>query len=92
MLALKALIEDPSQSYTTNCGYGHSYSVPKVLDAVDRVTSHTIERWMAARGEGDPDSLIFDPPQTPNTVLDTKYDSLKIIVQHALEWERKSTD
>jgi UDP-glucose 4-epimerase len=90
VLALEALIADPTASLTMNCGYGRGFSVLEVLDAVDRVTNRTIERRLVPRRAGDPASLISDnrrikarlPWQPRHADLDT-------IVAHALAWERR---
>lgn len=93
VIALEALVADPAQSHTLNCGYGHGYSVMQVLDAVDRVTNTKLVRKMEGRRAGDPDSLISD-----NTAIkarfgwEPRYDDLDQIVQHALNWERRLTD
>lgn len=93
VVALEALVTDPTQSHTLNCGYGHGYSVMQVLDAVDRVTNNKLVRKMEGRRAGDPDSLISD-----NTAIkarfgwEPRYDDLDQIVQHALNWERRLTD
>lgn len=93
VIALEALVADPAQSHTLNCGYGHGYSVMQVLDAVDRVTNNKLDRKMEGRRAGDPDALISD-----NTAIkqrlgwEPKYDDLDKIVEHALAWERRLTD
>lgn len=90
VIALEALVADPSTSHTLNCGYGHGYSVMQVLDAVDRVTNNKLVRNMEGRRAGDPDSLISDN----RAIIDRfgwqpKYDDLDLIVKHALAWERQ---
>lgn len=93
VIALEALVADPAQSHTLNCGYGHGYSVMQVLDAVDRVTNNMLVRKMEGRRAGDPDSLISD-----NSAIkarfgwEPRYDDLDRIVQHALNWERRLTE
>jgi UDP-glucose 4-epimerase len=93
VIALEALVADPAQSHTLNCGYGHGYSVMQVLDAVDHVTNNKLVRKIEGRRAGDPDSLISD-----NTAIkarfgwEPQYDDLNQIVQHALNWERRLTD
>lgn len=93
VIALEALVADPTRSHTLNCGYGHGYSVMQVLDAVDRVTNNKLDRKMEGRRAGDPDALISD-----NTAIKERlgwkpqYDDLDQIVQHALAWERRLTD
>ena len=90
VIALDALIADPSTSHTLNCGYGHGYSVMEVLDAVDRVTNQTLVRKFEDRRAGDPDALISDN----KAIIDRfgwkpRHDDLDTIVTHALNWERQ---
>ena len=93
VLALEALITEPSRSLTMNCGYGRGFSVLEVLDAVDRVTNRRIERVMAPRRAGDPDSLISDPSRLKATLpWQPQHADLDEIVAHALAWERKLAD
>lgn len=90
VLALEALIEDKCRSLTMNCGYGRGFSVLEVLDAVDRVTNHRIDRRMEPRRAGDPDSLISDNSRIKATLpWQPQYADLDTIVRHALAWERK---
>jgi UDP-glucose 4-epimerase len=90
VLALEGLIERPDRSLTMNCGYGRGFSVMEVLDAVDRVTNCRIERVLAPRRAGDPDSLISDPSRIKATLpWRPEHDDLDTIVAHALQWERK---
>lgn len=90
VIALEALIADPTKSHTLNCGYGHGYSVMQVLDAIDRVTNNKLVRKVEGRRAGDPDSLISD-----NKAIKVRfgweplYDDLDVIVTHALAWERQ---
>ncbi|MDQ0838024.1 UDP-glucose 4-epimerase [Sphingomonas faeni] len=43
------MVADPAKSHTLNAGYGKGFSVIEVLDAVDKVTNMTIERWLEGR-------------------------------------------
>ncbi len=93
VLALEALIAEPGRSLTMNCGYGRGFSVLEVLDAVDRVTNRKIERVLAGRRAGDPDSLISDPSRLKATLpWRPAHADLDEIVAHALAWERKLSD
>jgi UDP-glucose 4-epimerase len=93
VLALEALIAEPGRSLTMNCGYGRGFSVLEVLDAVDRVTNRRLERVMAGRRAGDPDSLISDPSLLRATLpWRPEHDTLDEIVRHALAWERKLSE
>jgi UDP-glucose 4-epimerase len=93
VLALEALIAEPTRSLTMNCGYGRGFSVLEVLDAVDRVTNRIIDRRLQDRRAGDPDSLISDNSRIKSTLpWVPKYADLDVIVGHALAWERKLTE
>ena len=90
VLALEALIAEPARSLTMNCGYGRGFSVLEVLDAVDRVTNRKLERVLAPRRAGDPDSLVSDPSRIKATLpWEPRHADLDTIVGHALAWERK---
>ena len=93
VLALEALIAQPTTSLTMNAGYGRGFSVMEVLDAVDRVTNLKITRVLGPRRAGDPDSLISDNQRIKATVpWVPKYADLDTIVAHALAWERRLTE
>ena len=88
--ALAELIARPDDSLTMNCGYGRGFSVLEVLDAVDRVTNMQIERVLAPRRAGDPDSLVSDPTRIKRTIpWVPRHAELDEIVEHALAWERR---
>jgi len=93
VLALEALMAEPSRNLTMNCGYGRGFSVFEVLDAVDRVTNLTIERRIEGRRAGDPPALISDNSAIKATLpWQPAYADLDTIVSHALAWERKLSD
>lgn len=93
VLALEALVAQPTQSLTMNCGYGRGFSVLEVLDAVDRVTNRPIERVLQGRRAGDPDSLISDNSRIKATLpWSPRYADLDVIIGHALAWERRLTE
>ncbi len=93
VLALEALIDNPSESLTMNCGYGRGFSVLEVLDGVDRVTNRKLERIMGPRRAGDPDSLISDNNRIKQTLpWEPQHADLDQIIGHALAWERKLTE
>lgn len=87
--ALDKLVADPQASHIMNCGYGRGFSVNDVLDAVDRVTNHRIERRFEGRRAGDPDALIADNGKILATLpWRPQRDDLDTIVRDALAWER----
>ena len=90
LLALEELIARPDASLTMNCGYGRGFSVLDVLDAVDRVTNHAIERRMEPRRAGDSGELVSDPARIRATLpWQPRHNNLDTIITHALQWERK---
>lgn len=93
VLTLAALIADPAQSLTMNCGYGRGFSVTEVLDAVDRVTNRQLVRQFEGRRAGDPDSLISNPARLRQTLgWQPAHAQLDTIIAHALAWERNLAD
>ncbi len=89
VLALEALIAEPTRSLTMNCGYGRGFSVLEVLDAVERVSGVRLSRRMEARRAGDPGGLVSDNSRIMATLpWVPRHDNLDIIVSHALAWER----
>ncbi|WP_240782060.1 UDP-glucose 4-epimerase GalE [Qipengyuania sediminis] len=90
VLALEALIAEPTRSLVMNCGYGRGYSVREVLDAADRVAGTAIARQEQPRRAGDPPALVADNSLIRATLPWTpRYEDLDTIVAHALAWERK---
>lgn len=90
VLALEALIAEPSWSSVMNCGYGRGFSVMEVLDAVDRVTNLKLNRVYAPRRPGDPATLVSDPSLLKQRLpWHPRYADLDTIIAHALAWERK---
>ena len=88
--ALERLIAAPDESLVMNCGYGRGFSVLEVLDCVDRVTNHKLERRMMDRRAGDPPALIADNGRILATLpWRPARDSLDLIVADALAWERR---
>jgi len=77
-------------SATINCGYGKGYSVLEVIDAVKRVSGMDFPLTFGPRRAGDVASVIADVSRM-RTILprwQAKFDSLDVIVEHQLNWER----
>jgi UDP-glucose 4-epimerase len=90
VLALEALMAAPDRNYVLNCGYSRGFSVLEVLDAVNRVANMKIDRRIAGRRAGDPDSLISDNRAIMKEFpWQPRYADLDQIVTHALAWERR---
>lgn len=85
-----AYLRNGGKSSTMNCGYGHGYSVREVLETVSRINGEPLNITEEPRRDGDPPELIAATEKI-HQILGwmPKYDDLDIIVQTALEWERK---
>jgi len=89
LLALEALIAEPTRSHILNCGYGRGFSVLEVLSAVEAASGVTIERKLEPRRAGDPDSLVAANDAIVSTFgWQPRHARLDTIVAHALAWER----
>ena len=87
--ALDWLIAHPDESRIMNCGYGRGFSVREVLDEVDRVLGHRLDRRLAPRRPGDPDRLVADASLLRRTTgWRPRHDDIASIIGHALAWER----
>jgi UDP-glucose 4-epimerase len=80
-------------SITMNCGYGHGYSVREVLYTVEKISGRKLTIIEEPRRAGDPPGLVAD-----NTLIrkilgwTPQYDNLDVIVETALNWEKKLLD
>ncbi|MFQ5470959.1 MAG: UDP-glucose 4-epimerase GalE [Gammaproteobacteria bacterium] len=78
------------ESVVLNCGYGHGYSVREVLDTVERVSGKTLKIIEDKRRAGDPPALAANADKIRQTLgWVPKYDNIDLIVDTALQWERK---
>ncbi|MGF6861696.1 UDP-glucose 4-epimerase [Rhodobacteraceae bacterium MBR-64] len=83
-------LEEGGDSQTLNCGYGRGYSVREVVATVRKVCESDFVVSEGPRRPGDLGSVIADPRRLMS-LLDwvPEYDSLDVIIQHAVEWERR---
>lgn len=89
VLALEHLLNGGS-SFVGNCGYGHGYSVQTVVDAVGRVAGKSLAQTIEPRRAGDPAELVADSQYLKSLLnWQPRFDNLDLIIEHALEWERK---
>ncbi len=78
------------ESTTLNCGYGHGYSVREILAMVRDVSGVDFPVREEARRPGDPAVLVAAADRIREVLgWEPKYDDLRLIVQTALDWERK---
>jgi UDP-glucose 4-epimerase len=77
-------------SQVMNVGYGRGYSVLEVIETVKRVSGVDFPVQMQPRRLGDPAELVSDPRRVRELLgWVPKYNDLPVIVEHALNWERK---
>ncbi len=81
---------DAHESDVFNVGYGRGFSVKEVVECAKRVSGVDFAVKMGARREGDPAVLISraDKLRT-QTAWKPERESLELIIQSALEWEKK---
>ncbi len=88
-LALKRL-QRGGGSLVMNVGYGLGFSVRQVIDAVKEVSGVDFEVRSEPRRAGDAAEIVADNAKILTELnWEPQFDDLKIIVSHALEWERK---
>ena len=77
-------------SLVLNCGYGRGYSVREVLGAVEKAAGQKLDIRSAARRPGDSPCLVADASEIRKRFpWRPQHDDLDLIVQSALDWERK---
>ena len=77
-------------SMTLNCGYGRGFSVLEVIDSVKRVSGVDFKVEFAGRRAGDPAQLVAACDRAHSMLKwQPRFDDLRTIVIHALEWERR---
>ncbi len=77
-------------SVVLNCGYGRGYSVLQVIETVKRVSGMDFEVRMAGRRAGDPAELVAGTVRIHEVLpWQPQFADLDLIVEHALNWERK---
>ena len=92
VLALEALIADPRDSFTLNCGYGRGTSVLEMLDALDHVVGTPVRRVLGTRRAGDPPQLVAANHRLVERLgWKPRFADTEVIIRSALEWERRLT-
>lgn len=73
-----------------NCGYGRGFSVLQVIDQVKRESGVDFAVDIVDRRDGDLVEVVADSSKLRAEYAWTpKYDSLELIIKHALDWERR---
>ena len=89
VLALRRL-QEGSDSFVANCGYGRGYSVREVLSAIERINGRSLNVREAPRRPGDPPALVADTSRLARVLgWRPRTDALDGIISTALAWERQ---
>tara|TARA_B100000579_G_C22690270_1_gene784659 strand:+ start:63 stop:1046 length:984 start_codon:yes stop_codon:yes gene_type:complete len=73
-----------------NCGYGKGYSVLEVINVANEITGNKIKFKYDKRRPGDAEKLISNVEKFNKDInWKPKYNDLKIIIQTAIDWEKK---
>lgn len=83
-------LRNGGENLTVNCGYGRGYSVLEVIETVKRISGVNFETRISGRRAGDPAELVG----ASNLIREMlpwrpQFEDLELIVEHALNWERK---
>lgn len=77
-------------SLVANCGYGNGYSVLEVINAVKDVSQTDFDVQISGRRPGDAVAIVAEAERCRRELSwKPKYDDLRQIVTHALNWEKK---
>ena len=92
-LALLNSLENGGASQTLNCGYGYGYSVHQVVETMKKVSGVDFPITITPRRDGDPPEVVADVKQIMSiTNWRPAYADLQLIIQSALDWEKKLTN
>ncbi len=73
-----------------NCGYGHGYSVKKVVETMQKVSGVDFKTVTSDRRPGDAAFLVADPSKLKRTLnWKPEYADIELICKTAFEWEKK---
>ena len=73
-----------------NCGYGIGFSVLQIINNFNKILKKKIEYKYGPRRKGDVEKVVANCKKIKKTFKwRPKFDKLKIILQSALDWEKK---
>ena len=91
MAHLKALdyLYEGGDSVVLNCGYGHGYSVEKVIETCKSVSDIDFKVERCSRRDGDSAAVVANNTKILSTLDWTpQFDNLEIICKSAWDWEQ----
>ena len=73
-----------------NCGYGKGFSVLEVISAANQITGNKIQYEYGERRSGDAEKLVSNVDKLHDNInWKPKFDNLNLILQTAINWEKK---
>lgn len=79
------------RSRAFNLGAGSGFSVREILDAIKRVTGHTVPHRIGPRRVGDPPVLVSDASRARNELgWEPRMSDINTIIETAWSWHRKA--
>lgn len=73
-----------------NCGYGKGFSVLEVINAANKLTGDKIKFEYRKRRLGDSEKLVSDVDKLHKHInWKPKFDNLNLIIETAINWEKK---
>lgn len=92
LLALDKLCRDET-SAVYNLGNGNGFSVKEVVEAVRKVTSHSIPAEIKARRSGDPAKLVASSEKAVKELgWKPKYNKLEQVIESAWKWHSNNVE
>jgi len=89
LMCLQDLIKN-QKSNIFNCGYGEGFSVKEVINTLNSILKFKISTKIGPRRESDSKYVVANVDKFKNYFSwKPKYNSLKYILQTALDWENK---
>ncbi len=92
LLGLEHLVAG-GDSRAYNMGNGQGYSIKELIDVAKQVTGNDFTVLMGERRDGDPARLVADASLLQKELgWMPEYANLEMIIRHAWEWEKKSSE
>jgi len=89
LISTKYLLND-GMSQIFNCGYGKGISVKQVIEMMNKILKKELPTTLGKRRKGDVGKIVADVSKFKKFFSwQPKYNSLKLIINSALKWEKK---
>lgn len=82
-------LQKKEKSFILNCGYGKGYSVKQIIDIYRKIKKGVDVRYQKRRS-GDSAQVYANTEKFKKTLRwRPRYDNIKLIIQSAIQWEKK---